>query len=496
MSVDKQILAARKQLWKLGELEWKLDTTQKKIYEFFHECQKKVIVVNASRRLGKSFSLVVFAMEECLKNPKSIVKFLQPKQNMIRINITPIFNTLLEDCPKDLRPHFNGKDNIYEFPNGSQIQLAGTDNGNAEKIRGGNAHLCIVDEAGFCSDLNYLVNSILIPTTTLTQGKIILSSTTPPNSEHEFIEYMRIAGAQDSLIVKTIYDALEDHKTEESPRITTHLINEIISNTPGGEKSDSFQTEYLCKILNKSQSSVIPEFDDEIIQDTVVDWPRPDFCDKYVAMDIGHIDFTFVLFAYYDFSNAVIVIEDELCINGPTMTTESLSNDIKNKEKTLWYNKKTAQYDEPLIRVSDNNLIMINDLIRLHKLVFIPTQKDNKEAQISQLRILIQNRQVIINPRCKILIEHLKHATWDKSRKDFKRSEAYGHYDGIDALVYLVRNIDRNRNPYPKGYKFANLSRDEWFVADDYKDANNKQKLSEWAVSLMPRTSKNKKLRN
>lgn len=418
---------------------------------------------------------------------------MQPKQNMIRINITPIFNSLLEDCPKDLRPHFNGKDNIYEFPNGSQIQLAGTDSGNAEKIRGGNAHLCIVDEAGFCSELNYLVNSILIPTTTLTQGKIILSSTTPPNSEHEFIEYMRIAGAQESLIVKTIYDALEDHKTEENPRITEHLINEIISNTPGGEKAESFQTEYMCKILNKSNSSVVPEFDEELERDVVTEWPRPDFCDKYVSMDIGFVDFTFIVFSYYDFVNGVIVVEDELCINGPTMTTESLAEQIRVKEKKIWYNKKTAQYDEPLLRVSDNNLILINDLNRLHGMIFIPTQKDNKDAQISQLRILLANRQIIINPRCKLLIEHLKHATWDKNRKEFRRSEAYGHYDGIDALAYLVRNIDRNRNPFPRGYAMAHLSRDEWFVAEDY-EKDNKSDIKDWAKkSFAPRLNRLKR---
>lgn len=490
---DKQILAARKQLWREGSLDWKLDITQQKIYQFFTNNPKKVVVLNASRRLGKSFSLVVLAIEACLKKPKSVVKFLQPKQNMIRINITPIFNEILEDCPKELRPHFNGKDNIYEFPNGSQIQLAGTDSGNMEKLRGGQANLCIVDEAGFCSELSYTVNSILIPTTTLTQGKIILSSTTPPNAEHEFIEYMRIAGAQDSLIVKTIYDALEDHKQEENPRITEHLINEIVQNTPGGAKSDSFQTEYLCKILQKSESAVVPEFDEEVEQDTVVNWLRPDFCDKYVSMDVGFIDFTFVLFAYYHFEDAVIVIEDELVVNGPSMTTDSLAEDIKDKERSLWYNKKTGQYETPTLRVSDNNLIVINDLMRLHDLTFLPTQKDNRDMQINQLRMLVQSRQIIINPRCKNLVAHLKHANWDKTRKDFRRSEAYGHYDGIMALAYLIRNIDMNKNPYPRGYKYAGLSRDDYFIKEEDDNGISKG-LSKWAdMSFNTKTRKSKR---
>lgn len=478
---SKEILAARKQLWKLGSLDWKLDTTQKKIYEFIRDNPKKVVVVNASRRLGKSYALCVMAIEQCLIKPKSVVKFLQPKQNMIRINITPIFNEIFEDCPKEVKPKFNSKDSIYEFPNGSQIQLAGTDNGNADKIRGGNSSLCLVDEAGFCSDLNYIVNSILIPTTTLTKGKIILSSTTPPNAEHEFVEYMKIAGAQESLIIKTIYDALEDHKEEESPRITEHIINEILSNTPGGFNSDAFQTEYMCKILKKSEYTVIPEFDEETEQDVVVEWFRPEFCDKYVSMDVGFVDFTFCLFAFYDFEHGKIVVEDELVLNGKELTTDKLAQELDSKEKKLWYNRRNAQYEKPSLRVADNNnLILLNDLARLHELYFTPTAKDNREAQINVVRMMIQSRQIVINPRCKQLIAHIKNAAWDKNHKDFKRSEIFGHYDGVMALVYLVRNIDRNKNPYPKGYRFTGMNPDDWFIHEPENDGANKG-LQDWA---------------
>ncbi len=73
---NKEVLAARKQLWKLGSLDWKLDVTQKKIYDFIKDSPKKVVVVNASRRLGKSYALCVMAIEQCLQKPKSIVKFL------------------------------------------------------------------------------------------------------------------------------------------------------------------------------------------------------------------------------------------------------------------------------------------------------------------------------------------------------------------------------------------------------------------------------------
>jgi hypothetical protein len=54
--------------------------------------------------------------------------------------------------------------------NGSEIHLAGTEKGNAEKVRGVSADLCLVDEAGFCDDLDYIIKNILFPTITRGTG--------------------------------------------------------------------------------------------------------------------------------------------------------------------------------------------------------------------------------------------------------------------------------------------------------------------------------------
>jgi hypothetical protein len=487
---DKQIKAARKKLWLAGDLSWKLDPAQQKIHDFIKsDNQQDIVVINASRRLGKSFSLIALGIEMCIQKPKCIVKLIQPEQKMIEVNITPVIDKILEDCPEDLKPKYNKLKGAYVFPNGSQIQLAGTDNKNADKLRGGDADLCVVDEAGYCSDLNYLISSVLIPTTTITKGKIILSSTTPLDPEHEFIEHMKLAGSKEALLVMSYPEAIELCKDEEHSRTSQEALTRIINSIPGGEKSDAFQAEYLCKIVTKSNSTVIPEFDQEVEEDSVREWRRPDFCDKYVSMDIGFIDYTFVLFAFYDFQEGMVVIEDELMLNGPTMTTDALAEQIKEKERQLWYNKKTGFHEAPTLRVADNNLIVLNDLNRLHSLSFFPTQKDNRDMQINQLRMLIQSRQLVINPRCKNLVAHLKNATWDKTRKDFRRSEAYGHYDGVMALVYLLRNINMNRNPFPNGYKYYGISPDDLFVNN--LDEDGKKSLETWGkTAFMPKKSK------
>ena len=73
----------------------------------------------------------------------------------------------------------------------------------------------------------------------------------------------------------------------------------------------------------------------------------------------------------------------------------------------------------------------------------------------------------------------MKNATWNKSRKSYERSPDAGHYDAIDALKYLVRNIQQNKNPYPanfgKGYG------ENWFNnKEEPKVSKELQKVSEW----------------
>lgn len=463
-----QIKEARFQLWHMGVLEWKFTVTQKKIFDFYLSREEKTIVINCARRLGKTYLLTLMAIEQCLKQENSIVKFLMPEVKMIRTTLRPIINEIFQDAPKEIIPKFNTQDSIYKFNNGSEIHLAGSDNGNYDKLRGGNSHLCIIDEAGFCTDLEKIIKYILTPTTLLTKGKIILSSTTPPNPDHEFVKIMENAEVKGSLIRKTIYDARDDDKDSLNPRITDEIIADIIKDDPMGADSESFRTEFLCELVFNSTDSVLPEFTKEVQKETITDqWHRPGFCDRYVAMDIGFVDLTVALFAYWDFDNGVLVIEDEVWMKGEEVTTKRLAESIIKRETLLWTDPLTGEFQKPYMRVSDNNLILINDLQRDHALTFFPTDKHNKDGYIGMLRNMIRDHQIIIHPRCKTLISHMRTATWDKKKgasRDFRRStdsvtKITHHYDAVAALMYLTRNIDKQKNPYPKGYNYSKLSR-------------------------------------
>lgn len=463
-------------LWHQGQVAWKLDECQKDLYNAYKNATHKTLVWCCSRRLGKSFCLCVIALERCLQKPGTVVKYIAPSQKHVKMIIRPLIKDILKDCPKEIRPEFKTADNIYRFPNGSEIQLAGTDNGHAESLRGGSSDICIVDEAGFCDDLEYIVQSILIPTTTTTRGKIILSSTPPKSADHQFVDYMEDAEAKGTLIKKTIYHGI-------GSRITMDIIEEIIEEL-GGINSPAFQREYLCQIIQDENKAIVPEFTPELQKEVIQAWDVPPYRDLYVSGDVGFKDFSVFLFAYYDFRAGKLIIEDELVMSGEKMTTEVLAAEIKRKEEKLWLNPITLEVQKPYLRICDNDLKLINDLHVLHRLDFLPTKKDDADAALNNLRIMIKEKRIMIHPRCTILITHLKYGKWDKNRRKYARSKDHGHYDGIDALKYLVRNVQFNKNPYP--FLYGKGDGGGWFFPDGSRPVATEQ-LSKFASIFKPR---------
>lgn len=436
---------AIRELWYRGVISWKLHHVQKEMLNSFITQNKEISVIVCNRKIGKSFFLCVLAIEQCLKKPHSIVKYVCPKKNMVKGILQPLMRQILIDCPPELKPEFKTNDYMYVFPNGSQIHMAGTDNGHHENIRGGISDLWIVDEAGFCSELKYVVNTILAPTADTTGGRGLLASTISKEPDHEFVtEFFKPAEMDGTLISFTIYD---------NPLYTPEKRQKIINRYPLKEKDPDFLREYMNKVSNSGDLAIIPEFTEEIQRKIIKEVERPPFFDSYVSMDIGFKDLTVVLFAYYDFEKATIVIEDEYVSNGTNLLLDRFAGEIIKKEQKLWTHPMSGKFKPPYVRVADNNnLILLNELTLKYNIPFLPTRKDNKEAALNTVRMKIANEQILIHPRCKTLIYHLANGSWNKNKKEFARSPDAGHYDAIDSLIYLVRNIHDYRNPYPPGY--------------------------------------------
>lgn len=401
-----------------------------------------------------TYTLVLLAFEQCIRKSNSVVKFVSPTKIQVNNNVRPIIRQLLEDCPEDVKPTFHAKDYIYYFPNGSEIQLAGTDSGHAEKLRGGDSDLFFIDEAGSCDGLDNLVKSILLPTTLITKGKGVLASTPPRESDHEFLKYMEEAELRGSMITKTVND---------NPRITKEQLDELIFEL-GGITSPECRRELFCEIIKDSKTSVVPEFTLELEKKIIRDWPKPPFFDAYEGMDVGGKDLTAVLFGYFDFRADKVIIEDEFIMNfqDPGQRIDTLVKAINKKEKELWKNQISMEYKSPHYRVSDINYILTteiqNESAKLfpkeERIIFNNARKDDLAASINNLRIMLSNEKIIIHPRCETLLRHLRNVKWDKQKAKFARSIDDSHYDAVAALIYLIRSIEYKRNPYPQGYGY------------------------------------------
>ena len=430
---------ARRLIWESGEVvDFLLDSNQKEIYTRYKTSKRKTHVTVLSRQSGKSYGLLTIAAQECMIRPKITVCYVAPRLNQGNKIVRATFLEIFKTCPLDLQPKFLSKESCWLFPNGSRLEISGFNAGEIESLRGPKAHLIIVDECGFMHELKYGLRSVLYPKLNSTKGSMLLCSTLPKSAEHEYWEIVKKAEFDGTLLKRDIFAC---------PRYTKEDIDGFAEEV-GGYDSVDFKREYLNIMITDQESAVVPEATEERMLKIVGEQKRPDFYDCYVSMDIGFKDYTAVLFGYYDFLKNKVVIEDEIVVKGNKVTVKGLGEGIPAKEEELW------NITKPYLRYADNNNpIFLNELAQPpYGVHFVPTAKDNKEAAISKLRLLVQSENILISPKCKHLINHLKYATWNTKRTGFDRDQQNGHFDALDALIYFVRNVQYSKNPYPSSH--------------------------------------------
>lgn len=422
--------------WVRGVLDWKLYDYQREIYDIIRHTTNLKLVLNLSRRYGKSFCLCLYTVEECLRNDNFIVRLAAPTAKALRKIIRPILREISEDAPESCKPIYKASESVYYFPStGSEIHISGCDGGSAENLRGQSSNLNIVDEGGFVDNLNSVVKSILIPQTLTTRGRTIIASTPPELAESDFFYMCQEAEAEGAYYKRTIYD---------NKSITKEILDEYAKEA-GGVDSTTFKREYLCEFTTEKDRLIIPEWKDTYVQSPTINSDMHQYFHRYVALDIGFKhDFSCLQFGYYDFLEAKLVIQDEWFLKGPELTTQVLADVIKERELKLWGKVR------PYRRISDNNnLILLNDLQRLQGISFIPTDKSTLHGMVNHCREFVKQGRLVIDPSCTYTLNCLKYGSWDKNRAEFSRSKVYGHWDAIASLVYLVRNLDLQSNPIP-----------------------------------------------
>ncbi len=409
-------------------------------YDKFHAMEGgETYVLEVGRRTGKSSFDMLIGIEECIRTPRSIVGYIAPVREKLTEYIQPILFDVLMDCPEELKPEYIQKTNSLVFKNGSKIMFTGSNNKSYVTLRGFKLKLLLGDEFAFVDNFNFALDQVLRPALFDSNGKILLSSTPSPQLDHPFHVLADKQKKKGLYKHGTIYDAGYDVAAIEK------LREEYLSD-------EDFRRECLAERVADPRRAIVPEWLPEFEKAIA----RDEFFRYYqyvCAMDLGWSDFTVILWLYWDFKNAHLVVEDELVMKGPAMTTDWLMSGLKSKEIDLGCEKGEG-WARPMTRVADvNNPLILSDISTMHGVHFYHPSKDRKEVMVNQLRMLVKKGGLRVNPRCKMLLATLKSAMWDDKREGFAESETLGHADAVDALIYGMRAINSSRNPIPMNHK-------------------------------------------
>lgn len=451
--------------WEYGLLKHLLLPHSYKDYDFMWNCIEKSaqdhrfpkkLVVHEARRTSKSYKFATVGIETCLRRANARVRYGASTAKSVRNFIRPIIEDLCKNAPGKYKPEWMTFDGCYRFYNGSQLHVIGVNGGHENDLRGPGTELYIMDEGAFVDNLSYVIDSVVMPQVISEGGFCMIGSSSPETPAHDFVEYIEEARQRGMYLANTIYDAQYSQAQIDS-----------FCEEAGGPDSTTWKREYLNQIIVDESRAIIPEWNEKYIQ-TVAPDEFNKYYHRYESMDLGVVeDKTAVLFGYYDFKKARFILENEFTIKGPALTTEKLKDLLSEKEKETFGKVK------PYRRISDNNNpMLIQDLGHIHGVHFNPTDKDELHAMVNELRLFVKAGRLIVDPRCRETIGCLSTGIWDNLRRGFDRSKAYGHYDCLAALVYLIRNLDQYTNPIPADYGLG----ENYYVPQDLlTDKNNSE---------------------
>jgi len=410
------------------KLELTISQTQ---LEFYQDWDSEFQIASGSIRSGKTYTQH-WKLREFLNNIaiKNVAIILSGKTGeTVERNIIIDYLNLMQRLGESKWYKYTKQPRLLFFkPKNIRIEvIGGNDDSAEERVRGMTAQALFIDEATL-SPKNFFQQCC----GRLSAGKGYKIMTTNPDEPTHWLK----TGYMDNpnLSVKCFF-----FKMKDNPILKDRYIKSLYAQYTGMAKKRFLEGQWV----GDEDTLILPEFHDRE-KKIVYNHPRPEHFKSIVAMDVGFDDFTAILFGYYDFMAGKMVIEDELFIRKPN--TEEIANGIKKKEKELWGDTPVDR------RVSDIDKILIHDLRTIHGISVRATRKDDKDAQINSLRVAIGAEKIAILPKCSRLIYQMKTGSWNAKHTDFVRTEEQGHCDGIAALVYGYRNLNRYDNPFPAGY--------------------------------------------
>ena len=454
-------------MWTTGELlEERYDPLQLELHHrFTNMAPRSQAFILESRKIGKTYGFLCYADQLCRKKPKSIVRFAYPTKLQGKTIILPLMEEMQQDCPTELRwVNREAQDGCWVLPHtGSRLYLAGTDDADqVDRLRGPKSDLNILDEVPTfkAKTLDYLVNSVLWPQTLNTGGLTLMSGTPPESLDHPSMEFVEQARQEGNLVTKTIFD---------NPRLTPEIIRKIckqanrnkeripyedyetrITRILSGEIEGTphWEREFMCRMVADKEMRVCPEY---FSKDHMLAAPTGFPALRFVFIDPGHVkDFFAAVFCELNYNQQRLYVRRDY--HSLRKSTGIIKAELLKIEKDLGWDRGlgvTRYIDETAKQ-------QITDFNDMSYFVLPALHSPGKGQLVVPMRNLFEQDMIGVDPQCQNLISCLENGLWsDTMKEDFRRSEALGHLDSLDALaqgcMMLRWTAQWQVNPYPKG---------------------------------------------
>lgn len=472
------------------------------------------------RRVGKTGKWLMIGAEESIRRPGCRGLIFTAKQKSIGGIIVPLAKKLFADAPLGYRPEYKGThgadhEGLWFPATESFIKLVGVDT-HPDATRGQFLDWAVGSEAAFIKGLDELLTGNIVHQFQMRPWAwLALESSTGKAADCDFNRIFREdAKLRGTYRMKTIRD---------NPMLTEEEV-ETEEARSGGADSPACQRELYCVPVRDPEDSVVPEFN-EIVH-VVPPGKVPDYAHAYVGMDPGMRDPLGLVWGFWDFERAKLVLQSSFAERN--CSTARAAVVMKERERALWGTEhRDAEADDaarlawltgrtdvqpekaplqaaagatltgdgrlwhppegalvywddaseqfkpnPYVRISDVDPRMVGDLLGEHGISFGITAKDDAEAQLNAVRNMFRLGKIEVwdTPENQAhLVPQLRSGQWNEKRTDWDRTPTLGHLDCLAALIYLLRNVNRGKNPTPPKVidrKAANLALLPWHKED------------------------------
>lgn len=419
--------------WRAGRLEWKLWPQQEPIYYGIRGLDSPVeeIVVLCARQFGKSHLGVLMALEDCLRFPDRCILIVGPTLKQTRDIVTPRMNQIRRDAPPGLiRP---SKSEGKWYVGNSELVIGGFDQ-NSSAQRGKTVQTIYIEEVVDSNPDDYTesMRSDLGPALTHSdRGKMIFLTTLPKIPDHPFII--------DTMARAEMNGVLYSYTIDDNKALSAEQYDACVRRA-GGRHTIDFRREYLNEIIRDPTIVVVPDFDPARHVRPVL--PARG-ANVQVTIDFGGVrDLTVALLHWYDFQADKVCFGDERWFPSNT-STEAIMRDLRAMEAGVPEGSAVTS------RVADLPGQLQVDLLAAHDYLVTPPPKDDWQAAINNLALGFTTDRVVVDPKCRLLVQTLKSGTFNRNRTDFERTQSLGHCDAIAAAMYGYRTQDR-ANPWQR----------------------------------------------